>query len=62
MGGFYRALSQPAASSGNAALYGLAAGAAIGAASGLMGQREKKQAQNQHQTVTVDDLQREEDS
>ncbi|HEC05704.1 MAG TPA: twin-arginine translocation signal domain-containing protein [Thiolapillus brandeum] len=60
MGGFYNALSEPSKGTGNALGWGVAAGAALGAASGLMARREKDHASRSHQQVTVDDLKREE--
>ncbi|WP_456403664.1 hydrogenase small subunit [Thiolapillus sp.] len=62
LGGFYNALSEPAVNTGSAMAYGIAGGAIIGAASGLMGRKEKDNAIRSHEKVTVDDLSREESS
>ena len=62
MGGFYNALSESTMDLGRTAAVGIAAGAVAGAASGLLNRRKKSQAVAAHETVTVNDLQREEKS
>jgi len=62
MGGFYNALSESTMDLSRTAAVGIAAGAVAGAASGLLNRRKKSQAVAAHETVTVNDLQREEKS
>ncbi|MEA3291318.1 MAG: hydrogenase small subunit [Pseudomonadota bacterium] len=59
MGGFYNALSEPTFDLRKVAGYALAGGAAAGAAAGLLNRRKKAEAVRGHQTVTVDDLEKE---
>jgi len=56
MGGFYEALSAPTRGFDAAIGYGVAAGAAAGLASGFIARRHKKQSEQDHQTVTIEDL------
>jgi hydrogenase small subunit len=56
MGGFYHALSTPTFNPLHTAGAAVAAGAAIGIASGALARRRKQTAITQHQSVTVDDL------
>ena len=58
LGSFYNALSEPSVNTGNAAAFGLVAGAAVGAASGIMARKEKDNTSHAHQKVTVNDLKR----
>jgi hydrogenase small subunit len=60
MGGFYNAVSEPTVSLTKVAGAAVAAGAAIGIAAGAIGRRKSKHAQEQHETVTTDDLHKEE--
>lgn len=62
MGGFYNAISTPTIDLKKAATYGIVGGAAAGVASGVLNSRKKQQATSTHQTVSVDDLVREEQS
>lgn len=62
MGGFYNALSVPTLNLGKTAALGVAAGAAAGAASGLLNRWARSRAVATHQTVSVNDLKREEKS
>ncbi|MCP3869228.1 MAG: hydrogenase small subunit [Gammaproteobacteria bacterium] len=62
MGGFYEALSTPLPGFNEAIAYGTAAGAVAGLASGVLASRVKKRAKDQHQTVSVDDLEKGESS
>jgi len=55
-GSFYQALAIPTSSVGTAATYAVAAGAAIGVASGLFNARQKATASKNHQVVTINDL------
>jgi hydrogenase small subunit len=59
MGGFYTALSEPTVNLSKTAGYGIVAGAAVGAASGLLNRQKKGQAVATHETVTVNDLEKE---
>jgi len=59
MGGFYTALSTPTSDIHTAIGYGAAAGAAIGIAVGALNKAKKAKAAQQHETVTVDDLEKE---
>jgi hydrogenase small subunit len=59
MGGFYRAVSESPLDLGRVAGYAIAAGAAVGAASGLAARAVKRRAAASHQAVTVDDLEKE---
>ena len=58
MGGFYNALSVPTVDLAKKAAVGIAAGAAIGVAVGALNRRKKAKAVSEHQTVTVDDLEK----
>lgn len=61
MGSLYKPLSTP--TGGNAGVgLGIAAGAVAGVASGLLAKRLRQTARDNHQTVTVDDLEREDKS
>ncbi|HBH36427.1 MAG TPA: Ni/Fe hydrogenase [Gammaproteobacteria bacterium] len=62
MGGFYNALPESTMNLSRTAAVGIAAGAAAGAASGLLNRRKRGKAKAAHETVTVKDLQREEQS
>jgi len=62
MGGFYNALAEPPVDLGRLAAYGILAGAAAGVASGLLNRQKKAQAAAAHETVSVNDLRREEKS
>ena len=62
MGGFYNALSESTMNLSKSAAVGIAVGAAAGAASGLLNRRKKSQAAAAHETVTLKDLQREDQS
>ncbi len=62
MGGFYNALSEPTVNLSKTAAYGMLAGAAVGAASGLLNKQKKDKAIATHQTVTVKDLEQEDKS
>jgi len=57
-GGFYRPLSTPTGDIGATLLYGAAAGAAAGVALGAVNQARKRRAQQAHQPVGVDDLEK----
>ncbi len=57
-GGFYRSLSIPTADIARAAGYGVAAGLALGAASGAMNRRKRTTAKKRHETVRVEDLEK----
>lgn len=57
-GSFYKALSIPTAGVATAASYATVGGAAIGVVAGIRNRQQKTLAQQQHQTVTVDDLER----
>ena len=58
MGGFYNALSTPTIDIAKTAAVGLAAGAAIGVAAGALNRSKKAKAASEHETVTVDDLEK----
>jgi len=62
MGGFYTALSEPTFNLNKTLAYGMIAGAAVGAASGLLNRQKKARAEATHETVTVNDLEKEEQS
>jgi len=57
-GGFYRALSIPDSDIARNLGYGVAAGVAAGAAAGLLNRSKKAQAAAKHETVSIDDLDR----
>ncbi len=58
-GRFYKPLSVPTGGViAETAGYALAAGAAVGVASGLLNKRKQNHAQKHHETVTIDDLER----
>ena len=57
-GGFYRSLSIPTADIARSAGYGVAAGVALGAASGVVNRLKKARAAERHQAVSVDDLEK----
>ncbi len=59
-GGFYKALSVPTGDVGSVAGYATAAGVAAGAVAGVMSANKRKAAKAGHETVSVDDLSREE--
>ena len=59
-GGFYQALSVPTGDLGKTTGYALAGGAAIGLAAGSVARAKKAAAQANHQTVTVNDLAKDE--
>ncbi len=59
MGGFYKAIAEPTLDPRKAAAFGILGGAALGAASGLLGKNNRDKAHNTHEKVTVDDLHRE---
>jgi len=61
-GSFYKALSVPTGDLGKTAGYALAAGGAVGVAAGLIARNKKAQAKKNHETVTVDNLQKGEDA
>lgn len=61
-GGFYKALSVPTGDVGQVAGYAAMAGVAVGAVAGAMGLSKRKDAAVKHETVSVDDLAREEES
>jgi len=58
MGGFYNALSTPTIDIAKTAAVGLAAGAAIGVAAGALNRSKKAKAAREHETVTVNDLEK----
>lgn len=58
MGGFYNALSQPSAKVSNVATYALGAGALAGLAAAAMNKKKKVEVADNHQTVTIHDLER----
>lgn len=60
MGGFYNAVSEPTMSMTKAAGVAVAAGAAVGIAAGAIGRSKSRKAQEQHETVTDHDLEKEE--
>ncbi|RKZ83260.1 MAG: Ni/Fe hydrogenase [Candidatus Parabeggiatoa sp. nov. 1] len=57
-GSFYKALSVPTGDFAQTAGYALAAGAAVGVASGILNKMKKRDAIGNHETVTIDDLER----
>ena len=59
-GSFYKALSVPTGDLGRTAGYALAAGGALGVAAGLIARNKKAKAAAAHETVTVNDLSKEE--
>lgn len=61
MGGIYNAISAPAGNFAGTVGTGLAAGAAIGVASGLLAKKLRQDARDNHATVTIKDLERGED-
>lgn len=58
MGGFYNSLSTPTIDIAKTAATGLAAGAAVGVAAGALNRRKKAKAAREHETVTIDDLEK----
>lgn len=56
MGGFYTALSEPAVNVGKAAAYAVGTGVAVGALAAALNRKKKADAAENHQTVTVNDL------
>jgi hydrogenase small subunit len=60
MGGFYNAISEPGKNLAGAAGVAIAAGAAIGIAAGAIGRKQSQDARAHHETVTTDDLHKEE--
>ncbi|MDJ0957210.1 MAG: hydrogenase small subunit [Arenicellales bacterium] len=56
MGGFYQPLSTPTGDVTRTLVYGVVAGALIGAAAGSMARTRKIKAQKEHYKVTTDDL------
>lgn len=58
-GSFYKALSIPTTGVAKAATYGLAAGAVVGLAVGASNKLKKAKAKQQHNPVTINDLERE---
>jgi hydrogenase small subunit len=57
-GSFYKALSIPTTAVSTAAGYALAAGAAVGVATGILNRQKKTTAIQQHEVVTINDLER----
>jgi hydrogenase small subunit len=57
-GSFYKALSVPTGDFAQTAGYALAAGAAVGVATGLLNNKKKSDATKNHETVTINDLER----
>ncbi|MCP5445533.1 MAG: hydrogenase small subunit [Chromatiaceae bacterium] len=57
-GGFYNALSIPVGDISRTASYAVAAGVALGAAAAGINRKTKTEANRQHSTVTVDDLEK----
>jgi len=57
-GGFYEALSTPTDDIGRTVVYTLAAGAAAGAALGMMNRAKKARAERAHEKVTIDSLEK----
>jgi len=51
----------PTANAREAAAYGAAAGLAVGLGAGLMAANKRRQTARNHQTVTIDDLEKEGD-
>jgi hydrogenase small subunit len=60
MGGFYNAVSEPTINLTQAAGVAVAAGAAVGIAAGAIGRKKSKEAKQRHETVTAEDLHKEE--
>jgi hydrogenase small subunit len=58
-GSFYKAVSVPLSGTAQAAGYALAAGAAMGVAAGAMNMAKRNNARKTHETVTINDLERE---
>jgi len=58
-GGFYEALSRPTGQTGKNAVYGVAAGTAVGAAVWAMNRAKKEEAVRGHEKLTMDELNRE---
>jgi hydrogenase small subunit len=58
-GGFYKALPTPTEDIGKAAAYAVAGGAAAGLALGALSRVKKSRAEQAHETVTIDDLEKE---
>jgi hydrogenase small subunit len=58
-GDFYRAIPTPTENIGQAAAYALAGGAAAGLALGALNRAKKSRAEQAHEKVTIDDLQKE---
>lgn len=58
MGGFYKALSEPAVNIGDVATYAVGAGAVAGAAVAAMNRKKKADAIANHKVVTVKDLEK----
>ena len=57
-GHFYQALSTPTSSVTQTAGYALAAGATVGIASGLLNRVKQAKATKEHETITINDLER----
>ncbi len=57
-GSFYKALSVPTINTTQAVGYAAAVGAAVGVAAGALNAMKKSSAKKQHETVTIDDLER----
>jgi hydrogenase small subunit len=62
MGGFYNSLSTPTIDIAKTAAVGLAAGAAVGVAAGALNRMKKNKAAREHETVTINDLEKGEKS
>ncbi len=60
MGGFYSALSEPAADVNKVATYAIGAGAVAGLAVAALNRKKKAEAIKNHQTVTIHDLKKQE--
>lgn len=58
MGGIYNAISAPTGNFAGTVGTGLAAGAAVGVASGLLARKLRQSAKDDHETVTIKDLER----
>ena len=58
MGGFYSALSEPAADVNKVATYAIGAGAVAGLAVAALNRKKKAEAIKNHQTVTIHDLEK----
>jgi hydrogenase small subunit len=61
-GGFYKSLSTPTTNSARTAAYAIGAGAVLGAASGLLSATQRKAAQRSHETVTINDLRKDQEA